>query len=69
MDIEVGPIRPPSEAGSLLLRVTRNCPWNKCRFCKLYKKHSFSIRPFEEIRADIDLIAQIREEISRWTSA
>ena len=69
MDIEVGPIRPPSEAGSLLLRVTRNCPWNRCRFCKLYKRQNFSIRPFEEIRADIDLIAQIREEISCWTSA
>ena len=25
---EQGPIRPPSEAHSLLLRVTRNCPWN-----------------------------------------
>jgi hypothetical protein len=26
---EIGPIRPPSEGGSysLLIRVTRNCPW------------------------------------------
>ncbi|SFQ94576.1 hypothetical protein SAMN05660706_1012 [Desulfoscipio geothermicus DSM 3669] len=30
MFIEQGPIRPPSEAGSLLIRVTRNCPWNRC---------------------------------------
>ena len=30
---EQGVIRPPSEADSLLVRVTRNCPWNQCVFC------------------------------------
>ena len=39
---EQGPIRPPSEAGSLLLRVTRNCPWNRCKFCPVYKGAEFS---------------------------
>ena len=34
---ELGPIRPPSEAHSLLIRVTRNCPWNRCTFCSTYK--------------------------------
>ncbi|MFH1646731.1 MAG: radical SAM protein, partial [Chloroflexota bacterium] len=33
---ELGPIRPPSEAYALLVRVTRNCPWNRCRFCPIY---------------------------------
>ena len=33
LSFEQGPIRPPSEAKSLLLRFTRNCPWNKCKFC------------------------------------
>ncbi len=26
---ELGPIRPPSEAYSLLLRINRGCGWNK----------------------------------------
>ena len=34
---EQGPIRPPSERHSLLVRVPRNCPWNRCTFCGLYK--------------------------------
>ena len=63
-EFEIGPIRPPSEAESLLLRITRNCPWNKCRFCKLYREHKFSIRPFEEIKADIDQVALYQDNIS-----
>ncbi|MBI9108579.1 MAG: radical SAM protein [Spirochaetales bacterium] len=57
---ELGPIRPPSEAGSLLLRITRNCPWNKCRFCGLYKGEGFSARSVEHIKRDID-------QIKSWT--
>lgn len=55
---ELGPIRPPSEATSLLLRVTRNCPWNKCAFCSVYKGQRFSKRSVSEIKAEIDLIAK-----------
>jgi radical SAM superfamily enzyme YgiQ (UPF0313 family) len=54
---EVGPIRPPSEAGSLLIRATRNCPWNKCEFCPTYKGLRFERRPLEDILADIDTAA------------
>lgn len=54
---EMGPIRPPSEAQSLLLRLTRNCPWNRCSFCSVYKKHSFSLRPLADVLRDIDTIA------------
>jgi len=53
---ELGPIRPPSEAQSLMLRITRNCPWNKCKFCGLYKGEKFSIRPVDHIIKDIDTI-------------
>jgi len=50
---EQGPIRPPSEAYSLLLRVTRNCPWNQCSFCPVYKGSKFSRRTVDEVKDDI----------------
>lgn len=53
---EQGPIRPPSEAYSLLIRVTRNCPWNRCTFCPVYKGTRFSIRPVEHVKRDIDAV-------------
>jgi hypothetical protein len=54
---EQGPIRPPSEARSLLIRVTRNCPWNRCRFCPVYKGTDFSRRPVADVLADIEAVA------------
>ena len=54
---EQGPIRPPSEARSLLIRVTRNCPWNRCRFCPVYKDTDFSRRPLAHVLADIEAVA------------
>ncbi len=53
---EQGPIRPPSEARSLLVRVTRNCPWNRCAFCPVYKGRDYGARPTGEILADLDAI-------------
>jgi len=61
--IETGPIRPPSEAYSLLIRATRNCPWNRCRFCGTYKNTKFSLRTVEEIKQDILAVKKIRDEI------
>ncbi|MFZ2956230.1 MAG: radical SAM protein [Candidatus Ozemobacteraceae bacterium] len=53
-EIEQGPLRPPSEARSLLLRLVRNCPWNRCAFCPAYKGEPFSRRPQQEILAEIE---------------
>jgi radical SAM superfamily enzyme YgiQ (UPF0313 family) len=60
---EQGPIRPPSEAGSLLLRLTRNCPWNQCLFCPVYKGQKFSLRKVEEIKKDIQTAKDIADDI------
>lgn len=60
---EVGTIRPPSEAESLLVRITRNCPWNRCKFCDLYKGTEFSVRPKDHVLADIDMVYEFIEKI------
>jgi len=68
--LELGPIRPPSEAYSLLIRVTRNCPWNRCKFCSLYKGQKFELRSVEEIKREITAARAIRDEIKElaWKS-
>jgi len=62
---EVGPIRPPSEANSLLIRVSRNCPWNKCEFCPIYKRFPFEKRPVEDILKDIDAASETHGDVFR----
>lgn len=62
-------IRPPSEYRSLLIRVTRGCAWNRCKFCGLYPalgEPSHSERTVSEIKSDIDFIAA---EHSGFTTA
>ena len=63
---ELGPIRPPSEASSILLRVTRNCPWNRCAFCPVYKNTTFSRRDISEVLHDIDSMFHIYSRISEY---
>ena len=62
---EMGPIRPPSEGKdlSLLIRTTRNCPWNRCLFCSTYKDNKFEYRLVAEIKEDIDVAKFLHDEI------
>ena len=63
LEFEQGPIRPPSEARSFLLRITRNCPWNQCLFCPVYKDEKFSLRTVDEIKQDILVARNIFDDI------
>lgn len=67
---EMGPIRPPSEGRdrSLLLRITRNCPWNRCEFCVTYKNKPYGLRSVEEIKRDIDTVVALAEglKVTSW---
>jgi len=63
LEFEQGPIRPPSEARSFLLRITRNCPWNQCLFCPVYKDEKFSLKTLDEIKQDILVARNISDDI------
>lgn len=66
MSYESPIIRPPSEWRSGLIRVTRGCNWNRCRFCGIYPhlgQDDFSVRSLEEIIADIHLLKERRPDL------
>ncbi len=69
LSFEIGAIRPPSEGGShsLLLRLTRNCPWGRCKFCygSVYNREKFQLRTMEEIKQDIQAAKAISDEIKQ----
>jgi len=64
---ETGVYRPPSEGGSasLLMRFTRNCPWNNCTFCGMYKVEKFQVRSVEELKQDIDGVAALCSDLAK----
>ncbi len=62
---EIGHIRPPFHADSLLLRVTENCTWNRCNFCTLYKGGKFKMRSVEDVKKDIDNVKYYQNLIFR----
>ena len=66
---EQGPIRPPSEASSLLVRVVRNCGWNRCRFCPVYKGSRSSVRTRDEVLADVAAMRAAADILSAGPAA
>jgi len=62
---ELPPMRPPSEARSLLVRVMRGCPWNYCTFCAAYKDipRQLLLRPVEDVKADINSLRIVFEQL------
>lgn len=53
------PYRPPNEANSALIRITRGCPWNRCEFCFMYRDTKFQTKPLEEVKKDVKKARQI----------
>jgi radical SAM superfamily enzyme YgiQ (UPF0313 family) len=57
--------RPPSEADSMIFQVTLGCSFNKCSFCNMYRTKQYSERPWEEIRAEIDIASKFYPNTKR----
>ena len=47
--------RPPSEAASFILRVTRGCAHNNCTYCNMYRGVKFEKLSDEQIMRQIEL--------------
>ena len=52
-DYDTPVFRPPSEAESFILRVTRGCAHNKCTYCNMYRGVPFQVLTNEEIARQI----------------
>lgn len=57
--------RPPSEANSLILRVTIGCSHNACTFCSMYRNVNFRIRSLPEIEGLINKAASYYPAVRR----
>lgn len=57
--------RPPSEAGSMIFQVTLGCSFNKCSFCDMYRTKEYSERPWEEVKAEIDMMSKFYPDTKR----
>ena len=57
--------RPPSEAKSLIFQVTLGCSFNQCSFCDMYRNKEYSEKTWDEVKAEIDLMAKQLPDTTR----
>ena len=57
--------RPPSEAKLLIFQVTLGCSFNQCSFCDMYRNKEYSEKTWDEVKAEIDLMAKQLPDTTR----
>jgi len=57
--------RPPSEAKSLIFQDTLGCSFNQCSFCDMYRNKEYSEKTWDEVKAEIDLMAKQLPDTTR----
>ncbi|HEU0046845.1 MAG TPA: radical SAM protein, partial [Nitrososphaera sp.] len=50
---------------SMIFQVTLGCSFNKCSFCNMYRTKEYAERPWEEIKAEIDMAAKFYPDTPR----
>jgi hypothetical protein len=48
------PVLPPDQYEALVLQISEGCPWDRCRFCSLYRDVPYRERSLAEIDAHLD---------------
>ena len=57
--------RPPSEASSLIFQATEGCSHNRCLFCYMYRGRDFRVKPWENLKEEIDEAASLVPHVRR----
>ena len=57
--------RPPLEANSVLLEVTRGCSWGKCTFCRDVENGKVVVNSLVDIEAKLHLLGSMEENRER----
>ena len=57
--------RPPSESDSLIFQVTLGCSFNQCSFCDMYRSKEYSERSWDQVKAEIDMMAKMMPDTRR----
>ena len=57
--------RPPSEAKSLIFQTTIGCSFNECSFCDMYRNKEYSEKSWDEVKAEIDMMAKQLPDTTR----
>ena len=57
--------RPPSESKSLIFQITIGCSFNECSFCDMYRSKEYSEKTWDDVKAEIDTMANYLPDTKR----
>lgn len=57
--------RPPGEARSVIIQATLGCSWNQCAFCEMYTSKKFKARSFEDLKSEIEILANAYKGVKK----
>jgi hypothetical protein len=52
------PVLPPDQYEALVVQISEGCPWDRCRFCSLYRDVPYRERSLAEIEVHLDKVLE-----------